>query len=255
MSADASSEGRPRGRKTRDVGSSSLKPAPDGVDQGQPSGSPPSSLRERQKDARRAAILEAAEVIIRESGSANFAMQELSERAKLSRATPFNLFGSKSAILYTLLNRSLDKIFARGVLDNADPYERVIRRSGGAAELFAGDPIFYRPLYRFVLGVEDPVNRPAFMNRALHFWLEATNGLVEDGILPPSIPQEMFAIQLRNHFAGTLDYWVMGEMTNRQFMAQIYFGTIQDLMAVAPQDKREVLLAKLEAHVAWCADK
>lgn len=208
-------------------------------------GEPQKGLRFRQKEARRAAILDAAEALIRESGSTEFAMQTLSDRADLSRATPFNLFGSKSAILYALLNRSLDAIFERGAPHVAEPFERVLRSADSSAQLFAGDPIFYRPLYRFVLGVEDPVHRPAFMNRALEFWIEATRGLAEAGKLPDVIPHHLFAMQLRTLFVGALDFWVMQELTDREFVNQVYFSTAQHLLSVASGDRRDQILAKM----------
>ncbi|MGW8202252.1 TetR/AcrR family transcriptional regulator [Sphingomonas bisphenolicum] len=218
-----------------------------------PQGSAPKSqagLRFRQKEARRADILDAAESLIRETGSTDFAMQILSDRAGLSRATPFNLFGSKSAILYSLLNRTLDAIFERSALTVSDPFDRVLRSADSSALLFVGDPIFYRPLYRFVLGVEDPVHRPAFMSRALEFWTDATQGVADAGLLPSVLPHRFFAMQLRTLFVGALDFWVMREVTDREFVNQVHFSTAQHLLSVAVDNHREYLLSKMRSMLS-----
>lgn len=54
-------------------------------------------------------VLNAAEALVRKTGDTDFSMLTLASKAKVSPATPYNLFGSKGSILYTLLNRSLMK--------------------------------------------------------------------------------------------------------------------------------------------------
>lgn len=55
-------------------------------------------LRERQKQARRQAILDAAEALIRETGATDFTMLAVAERAMVSPTTLYNLFGTKAAM-------------------------------------------------------------------------------------------------------------------------------------------------------------
>lgn len=211
---------------------------------------PPSGLRVRQKEARRQAILDAAEALIRENGSADFSMQALSGRAGLSRATPFNLFGSKSAILYALLARSLGARLRREMPSAADPYEHLLRCAEGGARHFVSDPVYYRTLHRFVLGVADSIHRPAFMKGSLDFWREASRPLVDAGEMPPGMRHDMFAMLLRNHFGGSVDYWVVEDLTDAQFTAQIYFGAVLALLSLATGERRAWLLAKLEGAAA-----
>ncbi len=57
------------------------------------------TARARAKDERRARLTKAARALIAEKPAGQFSMTELATRAGLSLATPYNLFGSKTAIL------------------------------------------------------------------------------------------------------------------------------------------------------------
>ncbi len=142
-------------------------------------------LRQKQKELRCQAVLDAAEQLIRETGSAGFSMLKLAERAQMSSMTPYNLFGTKGAILYALLNRSLDDIFTGGepAMTHPDPFEQALLAATAAVDFFIADPEYYRPLYQFLLGVSEPVYRPAYMARALEFWRRAFTGLQARGHL------------------------------------------------------------------------
>ena len=59
-------------------------------------------LRERRKLERRERILAAAQELIRATGSLGLSMRALALKAEVSLATPYNLFGSKGAVLHAL---------------------------------------------------------------------------------------------------------------------------------------------------------
>ncbi len=59
-------------------------------------------LREKRKLERRERILAAAQELIRETGSVGLSMRALARKAEVSLATPYNLFGSKGAVLAEL---------------------------------------------------------------------------------------------------------------------------------------------------------
>ena len=59
----------------------------------------PLSRREAGKAERRRLIISAARDLIRETGNAGLSMRGLAARAGVSLATPYNLFGSKRAIV------------------------------------------------------------------------------------------------------------------------------------------------------------
>ncbi len=204
--------------------------------------------REVQKEDRKRRILDAAEALIRKTGTTDFSMALLAERASLSGPTPYNLFGSKGGILYALLNRSVDGLFSdieRGRGKSSDPIEMVLHAAQTAGDEFASDPRFYRPLYQFLLGIHDPVHRPAYMDRALFYWKQALLRLAEATLLPDVIPHEQLARMMVINTLGALDLWVQSELDDAQLRAQVLYGTAVLLMSVATPMQRETLSARL----------
>ncbi len=82
------------------------------------------SRREEAKAERRRQIVRAARELIVERGDAGLSMRELARRAGVSQATPYNLFGTKRAILLAVLQDVEDfgvRMAARG---SAGPHGR-----------------------------------------------------------------------------------------------------------------------------------
>ncbi len=194
-------------------------------------------------------VLNAAEALVRKTGDTDFSMLTLASKAKVSPATPYNLFGSKGSILYTLLNRSLDEI-SKGfeqAFSRSNPYERVLKSAKSAARVFLTDPVFYRPLYKFLLGVSDAVHRPAFMDRSHTFWRSAVDGIDEAHLLPKDIGPNELARQFMIQFTGALDLWVHEELSNSQFEAQITYGTGLVLLGISTGADREMLMSVIRS--------
>jgi AcrR family transcriptional regulator len=191
-------------------------------------------LREKQMTARRSRILDAAAVLVRATGGTDFTMVNVADEAEVSPATPYNLFGSKSGVLYALLNRSLDEVFA-GALHFTAPsaHEHPVDAADIAARIFARDPVFYRPLFLVLLGVRDEIHRPRFMERSLDYWKRSLQGMVEEGALRDENDRDDLARALLVHFAGVLELWIHGDLDESGFRAQISFGTALHLLAFA----------------------
>jgi AcrR family transcriptional regulator len=190
--------------------------------------------REKQVAARRARILDAAGALIRATAGTDFTMLEVAEKAGVSPATPYNLFASKHGLLYALLNRSLDELF-RGAMkfSAASPLEHPLQAGDIAAELFARDPVFYRPLFLVLLGVRDEVHRPRFMERSLDYWRHSLEGVLAERHLGDEGDRDDLARALLVHFAGVLELWIHGDLDEAGFRAQITFGTALHLLGLA----------------------
>lgn len=63
------------------------------------------SKRQRGVEERRRRLVKAASELIEERDDGSFSMPELAKRAGLSLATPYNLFGSKAAVLAQVFDR------------------------------------------------------------------------------------------------------------------------------------------------------
>jgi AcrR family transcriptional regulator len=204
------------------------------------------SLRERQAAERKGRILDAAARLVRQRRGTDFPMVALAETAEVSPATPYNLFGSKAGVLYALLNRSLDELTSELLtFSTDDPIDRVLEAAAVAADLFARDPGFFRPLFQFLLGVRDDVDRPRFMDRSLEYWKHALRAADERELLPEEIDRDELARQLLVHFAGVLELWVHEELDDAGFRTQIAYGTALLLTNIADRRSRARLRVTL----------
>ena len=205
-------------------------------------------IREEKKEGRRRAIIHAAETLIRETGSTNFSMVELGQKAGLSTATTYNLIGSKATVLYLLLNRCMDRVDMGGLLPRGrkDSFDYVLHAADIAVEIYTSDPNFYRPLMRFLLGVPDPVHRPAFMKRAYYYWRVVVQALVETNLIKDGLEANDLARDFQVFFAGAIDFWVHDELDGPQFQAQIRHGMALRLLALGVESANDRLLRKIK---------
>ena len=108
----------------------------------------PTGRREAGKAERRARIIQAARDLIRDTGDAGLSMRALAARAGVSLATPYNLFGSKRAIVMAVLQ------------DVREFIDRV-------SNLPAAGPRFYRTLWSTVFDTADEVRGEPATRRLL----------------------------------------------------------------------------------------
>ncbi|WP_112172201.1 TetR/AcrR family transcriptional regulator [Paraburkholderia unamae] len=181
------------------------------------------TVREAAKEARREAIFAAAEALIRRTGHTDFSMRDLAQEAGLSLATAYNLIGSKSTVLYALLNRRADALAEPGVAPKAGVamHDHLGNSARRAVRQFTGDPEFFRPLMRFLLSVPDPVHRPAFMARGLAYWRGVMQPMESAGRLPDGMRASDFASVVHLVFTGALDMWIHEEYSARRFQQEL----------------------------------
>lgn len=196
----------------------------------------------RRKDDRRARILAAAEQLIRETGSTDFSMNALAERAGSSTPTTYNLIGSKATVLYTLLNNYQDNIDIRSVLKrrSREPFRNVIRAVDLAVGVYTADSPFIKPLMRFLIGAVEPEHRSLFMQRGYRYWYGALEGFVEAGLLTDQ-SRRILAKDFVIYFTGLIDFWLQGELSDPLFLAMARYGSFARLVHLHPADDREQL--------------
>ncbi len=206
-------------------------------------------LRERGKQTRRNAVFDAAETLIRRSGSVDFSLNDLSEEAGVSVGTIYNLIGSKPTVLYGLLNHSLDEI-ARAessAIAKLQPIAQALAASEQAASVFERDPVLLRPLYRYLLGVYEPEHRQAFMDRAFSFWKSRLSVLETAGLLTPEVTLDDLARQHQIYFAGLLDQWVQEEIATDHIRHHARYAAAMWFCAFAETATRHWLMGEMRA--------
>lgn len=202
-------------------------------------------LRKQQREERRQRILDVTEALIRETNGTDFAMVEVARRARMSEPTPYNLFGSKGAIVYTLLNRAMDELTlgerAYGAVGEAALHP--VMAMTHAADFFIRDPELFRPLFKYQLGEYAYAERPAYMDRALEYWRTSLDGLVAGGVLERGpnaggFSRDDIAIPLLAQSVGLLDLWVQGEFTDDEFRARMTFSAALVVHSVVDDSSR-----------------
>ena len=186
---------------------------------------PAASRRETGKAERRERIIEAARDLIRETGDAGLSMRALAARAGVSLATPYNLFGSKRAILVTVLEdiRGFGKSFAASA--SLPPFERILRAVALAVGYYEKDPVFYRILWRTILDDDGAEDRSAIFNpKRDAFWLGLLDSATQSGHLRADIDTRQLLNALDHAFRAVMLHWVIGETPTAQLQPRVGYA-------------------------------
>lgn len=200
------------------------------------------------KVRRRRSIIDAAEDLIRSSGDTSFSMGALARHAGLSTNTTYNLIGSKAAVLYTLLNRSVEKIGSARLLDmkQRDPVAVLLHAGDTAVAIFTSEPAFYRPLLRFLFSADEPDHRLQFMRLSQSYWSAAAaplNGSAK--VLASGISADDLARDMLIFFTGATEFWVHNELSADGFRAQVLHGISLRLLCIAEDPERKRLIRNI----------
>lgn len=170
----------------------------------------PLGRREAGKAERRARIIQAARELIRETGNAGLSMRVLAQRAGVSLATPYNLFGSKRAIVLALLAdvREFHERFAH--LRAVDPLERIFQAVDLQIEIYLADPALYKTMWAAVFDTSDDLRATLWNDRRDAFWRGLIAAAVEAGAIGREISQEWLQRQLDHVFRCIMLDWIVG---------------------------------------------
>jgi len=176
-------------------------------------------------EARRQAILSAAEALIREQGEVEFSMRALAERAEVSFATPFNHFGSKEGILRALLSARIDRelVHLRNRAAELTPLETIFYLAAHSADVYLEDADLYRPILRSVwsAGLSPNSNQtdsgqtgPDQTDNVLELWDFALQRLSRAGLFTDGADLEVLAKRLHFSFVVALLHWASGGLND-----------------------------------------
>jgi AcrR family transcriptional regulator len=201
--------------------------------------------REAGKAERRRRIIQAARELIRETGNAGLSMRALAARAGVSLATPYNLFGSKRAIVLAVLDdvRVFQDRFAS--LRSADPLERLFAAVDMAVEFYIADPPFYKTLWAAVFDASDDVRTEIFNWKRNEFWRNLVAGASEAGALSPTVNVELLFRTLDRSFESAMLEWVVGELEPHLVAPTVRYGWALILKGAASADWRGPLDVRL----------
>ncbi len=204
------------------------------------------SRRERHKDRRRAEIIDAAYDLLREVGADDLSVKMIAERADVSAATIYNLFGSKGAVLEQVYARDFEafvaKVAAAGAASAIDEMFEALRI---VADLYRADPSFYRGMTirnpraepELVVSVQGP-------RRA--FWRRLFDRAVGERDLAADTRTDLLSMAMLQLGGGAFSAWVADLISLEEMELQTGYGLARLLVGVARPAGR----AKLQARIA-----
>ena len=142
------------------------------------------SRREDAKAERRRRIIAAARDLIKETGDTGLSMRAIAARAGVSLTTPYNLFGSKRAIVIALLEdvREFHERFSQ--LHRVGATDRIFQAVSISLAYLADDPEFYRTLWTEALRFDSKELRGELQTPQRYgFWWALLNEAKSDGAL------------------------------------------------------------------------
>ncbi len=193
----------------------------------------PLSRREAGKEDRRQRIIKAAHDLIREHGSAGLSMRLLAEKAGVSLATPYNLFGSKNAIIWSVLGdvREYQERFTKS--RPADPIERIFAAIDLAIEFYNKDAKFYRAVWAATFDVTSDVRKDIFSRRWNGFWLPLFSDAIASGAIDKNISAEVLLRQFVLILRSAMFEWVVGDLSPRELGPTVFCGVVLMLKGAA----------------------
>lgn len=209
---------------------------------------PRRSRREEAKAGRRTKIVHAAKRLIQETGETGFQMRALADAAGLSLVTPYNLFGSKQAIMIALLESGVSEYEARLMQLRGDEIDRFFNAISLARRIYAREPRFHRIVMAAAYQDGGREFRAQFREPRRAFWQRMVANAVHGGGLLPSVPIEPYASTLAYIFLSAILEWVSGEITLAEMEARAHYGFALALLPMATPATAPRLQRKLAAY-------
>jgi AcrR family transcriptional regulator len=207
------------------------------------------SRREDAKDERRRRIVTAARDLIRETGDSGVSMRAIADRADVSISTPYNLFGSKRAVVLAVLEdiRGFSERFAR--LPPTSALERIFQVLSMSVRYYVDDPDFYRALWTGVFDMSHKEVRSALvMPERDAFWLFLIDSAARDGALSSDIDTTMLLRSLDLAFAAAMLSWVVGALETGELEAVVGYGYALALRGAASPQWQPFLAGKIRTY-------
>jgi len=204
------------------------------------------SRRERHKDERRTRIIEAANDLMREVGADDISVKMIADRADVSAATIYNLFGAKGAVLEKVYERDFAAFAGRVAASGATrALDEVFESIRIAADLYRSDPSFYRGMT-----IRDPRAEPELVISVQKprqaYWQTLLARAVAEGDLALGIRTDLVSMAMMQLGGGAFGAWCADLISIDEMETQTCYGLARLLLGVARPAGR----ARLEARIA-----
>jgi len=214
------------------------------------------SRRERHKDERRMRIIRSAHDLMREVGVDDLSVKMIADRADVSAATVYNLFGVKAAVLSKVYEQDFEGFAARlAAAGSPSALDAIFDAIGITTDLYRSDPSFYRGMSirnpraepELVLSVQAP--------RRL-FWETLVERAIGQRDLHGAIRIDLVSQAILHLGGGAFGSWCADLITLDEMEQQTAYGIARLLLGVARPAGRSKLQARIDAieALAPCED-
>ncbi len=179
--------------------------------------------REEAKAQRREAIINAALRLMYARGDSGFSMRALADAAGVSIATPYNLFGSKQAIMLAVLDTGMAHYGERLAKLHADELEIFFEAVSLATELYAEAPKFHQAVLFSAYGDGGRDYRAVFGDPRFLFWKDLVTRAREAGFLHAEIDPSALALALSQQFFICILEWAYGEIELDELEQRVHY--------------------------------
>lgn len=210
--------------------------------------------REQAKSERRSRIVRAARDLIRETGDTDLSMRMIAQRAEVSLATPYNLFGSKHAVVLAVFEDERDFVVRFSKLKASNAIDRIFDAHTLATGYFTEDPGFYRPLWRALLdtqgGDSTGLATPERLERNRAGWRALIEDAQAEGLLDRSVSSDMLERTLSTMANGAMLSWVMGMLATTELLPSTALGYAFVMRGAATPAGARILQEKIDLYQA-----
>lgn len=188
-------------------------------------------------------IVSAAWELMRAEGS-NFSMRALAKQAEVSLATPYNLFGSKQAVIAAVMDSDLARLQRAMAAQERDPVDAFFELVEISVGMLEKAPLFYKAgaaaldeRQKQELQIHFRVPRHVFLRRLVE-------NAVQSGVLNHQINLDLFALNLGQQFLSWIQAWAKGQIALAEIEARVGYTFALTLSAAATDAYRAPLFQR-----------
>lgn len=208
---------------------------------------PEGGIRAMRREERRQRLVRAARELLSQ-GNGGFSMIELAGSAGLSLATPYNLFGSKSAILHAVFAAEVTGL--RRSVEAADPHDPArlaLAVADRIAQVFARKPDFYRNLSRSLSGLGVEEMRGLVVPLGDSLLAPLVEAMAASGMIRPAMPHDVLVTQLAYAVNSMFVHWSVLDWPQQRLAAELRVGIAMTLLAALTDPPRPAFTATVDA--------
>ena len=219
----------------------------------QPETESPAPLGKRQQgvEERRRRLVKAASELIAERDDGSFSMPELAKRAGLSLATPYNLFGSKAAVLAQVFER-LVRGFHRDAawMAGLPASERILGVIDRLVAAYETQGRLFRNLWKALYGLDLSEHRTLNLSLSNEIVHPLVASLAADGLIPAQVSQVAVENTLVRLFDACFEMWAAQDWTPARLRGELRIGFALVFLGLLDGPERERLADVIRAEAA-----